>query len=298
MDSSSIFDSRDAWLDARKSGIGASDAAAVLGVSQWRGPLQVYCDKLGIAQTDPAEVEAMEWGLALETPIAARYQRETGRTVIDPGPFTIHRSPEHPFMLATVDRFIDTPDRGRGVLEIKTTGGFRGEWDTDAPLPYQIQIMHQMAVTGLAWGSLAVLVGGQKFLWMDVERNDEFIAALVEREREFWQRVQDQNPPPPDASESCRELLKRLYPREAPGQVIALPPDAAKWDAQRREAKAAMDVASASCREAENLLIAALGEAEVGLLPDGTRYSYKSQNRKGYTVEPATFRVLRRSEPK
>jgi putative phage-type endonuclease len=293
-----VLDSRDAWLDARRTGIGASDAAAVLGVSPWRGPLQVYCEKLQIAEPDPVEVEAMEWGLALETPIAARYQRETGRTVIDPGLFTIHRSPEHPFMLATVDRFIETPDRGRGVLEIKTTGGYRGEWDTDAPLPYQIQILHQMAVTGVQWGSLAVLVGGQKFLWLDVERNDEFIAALVEREREFWDRVERRDPPSPDASESCRELLKRLYPREAPGQVIALPPEAVKWDVQRREAMLLLQRDEADKREAENLLIAALGEAEVGLLPDGTRYSYKSQTRKGYTVEPATFRVLRRSEPK
>jgi putative phage-type endonuclease len=290
-----VFDTREAWLDARLTGIGASDAAAVLGVSPWKGPFELYCEKLGIAQTEPAETEALEWGLTLEEPIARKYQRETGREVVDPGRYTIQRSPEYPFMLATVDRFVETPERGRGVLEIKTAGIFRHDaWSDEAPLQYQVQVMHQCAVTGCQWGSLAVLVGGQKFYWLDVDRNDEFIAALILRERDFWQRVQDHDPPPPDASDACRELLKRLYPREAAGTVIALPPDAVQWDAQRREAMAALTVAMTSKREAENHLIAALGDAEVGLLADGTRYSYKSQQRKGYTVEPSSSRVLRR----
>ena len=281
--------------------------------------MQVYCDKLGIAVVESDNAEAMEWGLALEAPIAARYQRDTGRTVIDPGPFTIHRSADYPWMLATVDRFIECDEcdgkgralgapsdmllgcagRGRGVLEIKTTGGYRDhDWLEDAPLQYQIQVQHQLAVTGLQWGVLAVLVGGQKFYWMDVERNEEFIAAMIATELEFWEMCERREPPPPDATESCKALLKRLYPREAPGKVVALTGDALRWDAQRIESKKALEDAQRLCMEAENNLIAALGDAEVGLMPDGTRYSYKSQNRKGYTVEPATFRVLRRSAAK
>lgn len=294
------YTTREAWLEARQAGIGASDAAAVLDLSQWTGPLALYCEKLGIAPLEAAEVEALEWGLALQAPIAARYARETKRTVIDPGPYTIHHSAEHPFMLATLDGLVDDPARGRGVLEIKTTGAWHADaWaDGEAPLPYQIQVQHQLAVTGLAWGSLAVLVGGQKFYWLDVDRNQAFIDALIAREREFWARVEQRDPPPPDASESCRDLLKRLYPRDTPGAVVALPPAAAAWDATRREAKAALEVAAAACREAENQIIAAIGDAAVGILPDGTRYTYKAQTRKAYTVADTTFRVLRRSAAK
>jgi predicted phage-related endonuclease len=165
-------------------------------------------------------------------------------------------------------------------------------------LQYQVQVQHEMAVTGAAWASLAVLIGGQKFLWMDVPRNQDFIDALVAREAEFWSRVERRDPPPPDASEACRELLKRLYPREEQGKTIALPAECLKWDEQLREEKAVLKVVEPRIREAENNLIAALGEAEVGILPDGTRYSYKTQARKGYVVEAKSFRVLRRSAAK
>jgi putative phage-type endonuclease len=290
------FDTRDAWLTARSEGVGATDAAAILGLSPWRGQLETYCEKLSIAPADQTEVERMEWGLLLQPVIAAKYARETGRTVIDPGPYNIHRSDDYPWMQASLDALVDAPDKGRGVLEIKTTSGMRADdWIEDAPLHVQIQLQHQLAVTGLQWGSLAVLIGGQRFLWLDIPRNEEFIAAMIATELAFWQMCERREPPPPDATESCKALLKRLYPREAPGKVVALTGDALKWDAQRMEAKKALEDAQRLCLEAENNLIAALGDAEVGLMPDGTRYSYKSQNRKGYTVEPATFRVLRRS---
>ena len=290
---------RDSWLEARRHGIGASDAAVVLGLSPWASPLTLYCDKLGIAEPEPAELERLEWGHALEGPIAARYARETGRVVTDPGRYTIRVSADHPFQIATLDREAVDPVKGPGVVEVKNVGAFRfDEWADEPPLLYQVQLQHQLAVTGYAWGSLAVLIGGQRFYWIDIDRNQTFIEVLTAIESDFWQRVQALNPPPPDASEACRDVLRRLFPKEQAGKVVALTADAAEWDERRIEAMAALEDAKTAKTEAENWLVSALGDAEAGILPDGTRYSYKSQTRKGYTVEPATFRVLRRTGPK
>ena len=287
------------WLSARRGGLGSSDAPAILEVSAWKSPLQVYSEKLGIIEPDAVESEAMEWGKALEPVIAQRYVKETGRFLQDPGRFTIQRSRRYPLMLATLDRFVAAGNhRGLGILEIKTTGSFKADqWEEEPPLPYQVQVQHQLAVMGFAWASIAVLIGGQKFRWLDVERNDRFIALLIEREAAFWERLQKHEPPPPDPSEATKEILAKLYPKDV-GTSVALPGEALEWDRLRVEAKDQIKHWEAKEREAENLLKAHIGDATFGVLPSGITYSWKAGIRRGYTVEETSVRTLRRQEPK
>lgn len=288
------YPDRDSWLKARMAGISSSDAAAVLGVSPWKSPFTLYAEKLGLVDTDAEESEAMRWGTLLEPVIATRYGEETQRPLHDPGRFTLRQSPRHPFMLATLDREILTPnERGVvGVLEIKTTGQFRvDEWAEEPPVYYQVQVQHQLAVTGYAWGSLAVLIGGQRFLWVDIERRDDFIALLVEREAAFWDRVQRLDPPTPDAT--SKDILHRLYPKDT-GASIALPAEALEWDRRLLEAKDQLKRWESVKDECEALLKGAIGQASVGVLTDGTRYQWKASERKGYVVEATSVRSLRR----
>lgn len=289
-----VLSDREAWLKARRDGIGASDAAAVLGESPFASPFAVYCDKLGLSE-QIAETEQMLWGRLLEPVVADRYQAETGRQLVDPGRFTLRTSASRPFMLATLDREILGDARGPGVLEIKTTNQFRGDnWADEPPVQYQIQVQHQLAVTGYAWGSLAVLIGGQRFLWCDVERNDRFIALMIEREAEFWDRVLRQDAPDPAATKADRALLAALYPQDT-GEVIDLPGEALGWDAQRIEAAEQIKHWESVRDAAENLLKAQIGAASVGVLSNGIKYTWRSSDRKGYTVAPTTVRTLRRS---
>src|SRR5262245_47999262 len=109
---------REAWLLARRGGIGGSDAAAVVGASPWSSPLAVYMDKLGLAEPMEATL-AMRLGIRLEAVVAELYVEETGRDVTKFPDFSISRSPDHPFMAATFDRLIVDKDRGPGVLQIK-----------------------------------------------------------------------------------------------------------------------------------------------------------------------------------
>jgi putative phage-type endonuclease len=289
------YPDRDAWLEARRCGIGASDAAAILGVSPWKGPFGLYAEKLLLRPLAPEENEAMEWGTRLEPVVAAKYHEATGRELVDPGRFTIRYKRDSPFLQATLDREIVGDPRGPGVCEIKTANAFASdEWDDgDAPLPYLVQVQHQLAVTGYGWGSLAVLLGGQKFRSLDIERNEAFIERLLEIEAEFWGRLQRQEPPPVDGLPATADLLAELYPRDD-GHVIELSEELLRYDKQLLEAKEAIKEAEASKVAAENQIKAALGTATKGILGPGVAYSWKTHQRVAYSVKETSFRVLRR----
>lgn len=289
------FPDREAWLKARMDGFGASDAAAVFGVSPWKTSLALYAEKLGLEDASVEETEAMEWGTRLESAIATKYAEETKRPLRDPGRFTIHRSLKYPFMQATLDREVLLPNEHHslGALEIKTTGAFKAEeWAEEPPLMYQLQLQQQLAVVGHAWGSLAVLIGGQKFLWVDMPRNDRIVNLLIEREGELWERIQRMDPPTPRAEDKA--LLAAIYGQDS-GETVELPVEAVEWDRRRAEAAAQIKHHEAIKDEMEALLRAAMKDATFGVLPGGIgRYSWKSGERAGYAVPATKTRTLRR----
>lgn len=294
---------RHAWLQARKTGIGATDAAVILGLSKYKSPLALYAEKAGLVDEDDQEHDALEWGRRLEPVIAAKYEEVTGRTTFDPGAFELQRNASEPWMFATLDRIVTAPPAdgalpydSPGVLELKTAAAWaRDQWDKEPPPIYQVQVQHQLAVTGHLWGSIAVLIGGRTFRWQDIERNETFIARLMALEHEFWLRIQRRDPPPPDGTRATSEVLAMLYPHEEHEQT-QLPAEAAGWDIQRETAIRAIEQAEEKKTEAENRIKAAIGNHAIGVMPNGVRYHWKSINRKAYAVEASSYRKLTRVE--
>ncbi len=294
---------REDWLRLRHKGIGSSDAAVIMGASRWSSPLALYLQKREeIQEADLAtEREEVEAGVILEPAVAEFYRRRTGRRVEMPQAILQHDVV--PWLLASPDRFVfsegaalPAPAAGMGVVELKTASIFRADdWEGEPPLAYQIQGQHQMAVTGLAWASFAVLIGGNRFRWCDVVRNDRFIKAMVSKEKEFWDRVLHGDPPPAGSSEADTRALALLYPAESGEEAaIALEPEALKWHLQRDEACATIKEAELLKREAENNLKQMIGDATYGVLPGGNgRYSWKTVNKKEYIVPAGSSRVFR-----
>ena len=286
---------RKEWLERRRTGLGGSDAAAVLGLSAWKSPLALWAEKSGLVEEPNLdELEWIEWGRVLEEPIAAKYVRVTGRKLIDHGRHALRVSAERPWMHCTIDReIVPIDERGPGDLSIKNAGAYKArDWEEEPPLPYQVQIMHELAVTGMQWASFAVLIGGNRFHWCDLGRNERFISYLIEKEEEFWDRVTRGEPPAADASDSTREVLMRLYPRDT-GASRDLPPEASGWLERRRALKAEEKRIQGELQEVENLIKAAIGDASIGLVDGIPCVSWKHQRRDGYTVPPADYRVLR-----
>lgn len=187
------MNAREDWLESRRKGIGGSDAAAVLGLSKWKTPLQVYQEKRGELGSTP-DNESMLWGRALEPVIRQQYAERTGRIVRVPESIIAH--PEHAFMLANLDGVTDD----RRVVEVKTarSGQDWGEPGSDeVPQAYLLQVQHYMAVTGFEVADVAVLIGGSDFRLYEVPADRELQEMLIAGEAEFWQRVVNGNPPEP-----------------------------------------------------------------------------------------------------
>jgi putative phage-type endonuclease len=184
--------SRDEWVALRRRGIGGSDVAKVAGISKWGTPLTLFLEKTG-AITPEEPGEAAYWGEVLEDVVAAEFSKRTGIKVRRKNAICFHK--EYPWMLANIDREVVGTNKG---LECKTASAYlHEEWkDDEVPDQYYLQVQHYIEVMG--WDScyIACLVGGQRFIWKEIPRDDETIKGLIEIEREFWRRVEANDPPP------------------------------------------------------------------------------------------------------
>ena len=118
--------SRSEWLKLRASGIGGSDAGAIMGLNKYATPLSVYFAKKDLAVHEGSK--AAEWGNILEDPIRQKAREELGIQIETvPGMFT---NKEHDFMNANFDGLIFVEGEkeiagsvvsGLGGHEIKTS---------------------------------------------------------------------------------------------------------------------------------------------------------------------------------
>jgi putative phage-type endonuclease len=291
------------WLLERAKSIGSSDAPAILGVAPFSDatPLGVY-----VAKTQPPlpeeESEAKRWGHLLEAAVAANFGGRSGLAVESPPPWSLYRSEEAGFLHATPDRFV-VPEAGpRRILEVKTTryggrklvdGTFQDEWESGPPLWVQVQVQHQLLVLGLDSAYVAVLIGGQEYRSFEVHADRAFQSALLEKLAEFWARVQARNPPE-HSGHADYDTVRRMFTRSA-GRVIALSEKAvaaaAVW-AEARRTRIALEKVE---KDRAATLMAELGDAEIGLLPDGTGIKWANEVRKEKAREAreTVVRVLR-----
>lgn len=209
--------SRDEWLEVRKHGIGSSDAAAAVGLNPYKSQLQLWMEKTGrdadLPQPDPDDTTSpVYWGTLLEPIVAASYTKQTGRRVRKVNAVLQH--PERPWMLANIDREVI----GAGdvqILECKTAGEFGARlWRDGVPEYVQLQVQHQLAVTGKHAADVAVLICGQQLQVHRIQRDDDLIAKLMMLQERFWHYVTSDTPPPVDGSDSAATALQCLYPRD------------------------------------------------------------------------------------
>lgn len=200
----------------RKSGIGGSDVAAILGYSKFKTALDVFLSKT----TDQPEQqgEHLYWGHALEIPIAARFSQETGYPVFRK-PETC-RHPQHDWAIANADGLIFDNETHElvGILEIKTSSAFktkewsRDEYDSDGiPIEYLAQVQWYLEIFNLEFAYLAVLIGGNHYRHYRIERDREIGANLIEQCSKFWhENVLKNIPPEPQTAAD----IVRLYPQD------------------------------------------------------------------------------------
>lgn len=199
--------------ELRRSGLGGTDIARILGLSRFGGPMDVYLEKIG--QSAPlVETEPMRWGKLLEEPIAQEYAVKTGRKTRRAASFIRHR--EVPHFYANIDRWSVLGGTPRRVLEVKTTSVFTaddfGEEFTDqVPGDYLAQSMWYCYVTGAEQADLAVLIGGNKHRVYEIPRDEDLVAMMAETAVEFWSNLEQRIPPAIDGSEASDAYLRATF---------------------------------------------------------------------------------------
>ncbi|UTW02904.1 YqaJ viral recombinase family protein [Amphritea atlantica] len=211
---------RDTWLSIRQRGIGSSDAAAAVGLNPYKSQLELWMEKTGRlsdahapdTQTPDEDNGPLFWGTVLEPIVAEHYAKRTGHKVRRVNAVLQHT--DYPWMLANLDREVAGSTEVQ-ILECKTAGINGAKlWRDGVPEYVQLQVMHQLAVTGQAAADVAVLVGGNELRIFRLQRDEALIERLVALEQAFWRHVEEDIAPPADASESAERALRNLYPND------------------------------------------------------------------------------------
>lgn len=254
----------------RQSGIGGSDAAAIVGLDPYRQPADVWAEKvLGTRDETIGDREAVRWGNILEAPIADEWARRHKVKIqqVNDTLFT----PEAPHRIAHIDRRVLNSKQG---LEVKARGYFAssdyGPSGTDQVKETDIiQCQHYMGVTGWGIWHMAVLVGGQELRSYVIPRDQGLIDSLFAAEDQFWSCVLRETLPAINYEHpSTRALLGRLYPGTN-GATVQLPDRAIAIKAELDQLKQIQGAAKKRVSALENEIRDLLGESAVGLLPNG-----------------------------
>lgn len=228
----------EAWHEERRKGIGSSDAAAILGLSTYAKPIDIYLEKIG--EAEPREDTAFtEWGRRLEPVIAEAAEEaiNAGRPAEERVRFTSWLPAIH--CKAWWPAFTHVDRRGRvdgamTALECKSAMSTRGWGDpatvsiVDAheviPPGYAIQVGHHLLCTGYAAVYVAALIGYRDFRLYRIERDEAWLDDLLADERQWWEdHVVARVPPAPDGSDAYRAFLSRRLGDPKPAPPSATP---------------------------------------------------------------------------
>lgn len=216
--------------------IGGSDVAAVLGISPWLTPLQLWERKVGLEPSESLDPQKQKFFARRkrQEPIIAEmladeYGVEVTRLSMDSDQ-NRYQDREHSFMAAEIDyefiltdkvkaHFPEREDFARipsGTLlngEIKTVHPFKAsEWgeqgSEEIPAHYAAQAMHGLGVTRRPACLVAALFGLDGLAAFPVVEDAPTIAGMRERCVSFWHDHVLANVPP--APSNMPELLRAL----------------------------------------------------------------------------------------
>jgi putative phage-type endonuclease len=297
------------WLEARRSGITASEIAVVMGLSpaSQNSPYALYHRKRGDLP-EQADNDAMERGRVLEPYIAGKFADRRPDLIVDGTGRELYAHPQRPWQMATPDRVIqDSATCGVAerdgvfeveniaVLETKSDASPGDEWGDDGsdeiPVHYRCQVLWQMDVMGVDAAFLACLfIQPWKIRVYELTMDDAARADLKlmrEEARCFLDRIDLGDEPDVDWRPATREALKHLHPSVEDTDVVIGRQLAISYRAACRRYKAA----ERRKDEMTNRVLAAIGGGRCAVEANTDKqvaarqvYDVKESVRKAYTV--------------
>ncbi|CEQ27408.1 YqaJ viral recombinase family nuclease [Paraclostridium sordellii] len=231
---------KEEWLEARRGGIGGSDASSVLGFNPYKSSISVYLEKIqnnnlsrdlerkdGISLINKNQFKEevsykMELGNKLEEFVAREFTLKTGKKVRNIN--GILKNDNYPFALANIDRAVVGE---KAFLECKVTNSFSKKlWKKEVPMHYQIQMTHYMAITGATHCYVAALIGNEDLVIHKIYRDEELISKVMDLEKRFWDEcVLGESLPNPDGSDDYSNMLQGIYKDSKKEELILFEKD-------------------------------------------------------------------------
>ena len=278
--------------------IGGSDVSAILGVSPWKSPFQLYQEKIGaFCEEITREKQRLfdrghRWEpVVVEMLVDELLDRGHDVQIIDRN--ARYQDPELPFLACELDLelLIDGEEHN---AEIKTVSPFAakawGEQDTDEiPLYYAAQVMHGLMVKPRKRAIVAALIGVDDLRLHQIDRDEETIAAIRAKEVEFWRRVQERDAPEPTTADD----VKWLYARD--GGIVMEADEEMVW--QCEEIRQGKDIAKQCDARIETLstrLKCAMGHAST-LVYQGQKLATWKSNKDSFKTDwEQAFKILQK----
>ncbi|MFE3578766.1 YqaJ viral recombinase family protein [Streptomyces vinaceus] len=280
------------WLTARRSGIGSSDIAAVLGISKYGNALSVYHDKTGGLPLEGDDSEPALWGRIDEEGIAREWARRNRSVVRRVG---LVANVDRPWQMCTLDRrVLECPladGREKCAVEVKCRDKMKaGQFRKGVADDVLVQTLWQADVCGFDHIHAAVRLGGNELRQYVVRVADhaQLVTDLRTAGALAWQQITDRRPPvlADDADpDVLLDLYERLHPERA--GVVDITRDIDTQDAVADYLDAHNDLAAAEKRKkaAKARILAGLGGAEAATVLDRVHVSMDERSKEWADVK-------------
>lgn len=207
------------WLAMRAKDITSTEISALFGLSPYKTAFELYHEKREGRVVQIEENTRMKWGRRLESPIAFGVAEDEGWEIEK---LDVYMRDEAARIGSSFDFTIKSSSDGPGILEIKNVDGlqYRNKWlEDEAPEHIELQIQHQMTVSGFKWCALVALVNGNdpKIIYRDYD--PDIGKAIAAKANAFWNMVENGTAPSPDYARDA-EVISRLYAQTRTGECF------------------------------------------------------------------------------
>lgn len=308
------------WLGYRRDDVTSTDVSALFHglepgtcANPYKSHYELWHEKNSGLRADFDDNERVKWGRRLESAIAAGAAEERGWTIRPMKEYL--RAPALRLGSSFDYRIIGTggelnfaggdgPDDA--LLEIKNVDSlaFRDGWTVEgdwieAPAHIEIQVQHELLLSGLSRAYIAALVGGNTLHLIERRADPDFQAEIIRRVGAFWQSIALNAPPDPIMPGDAEAVIRRFQFAE-PGKLLDARDDAALLEIARRykEETALRDHHDNLSKVAKADLLTAIGEHEKVLLAGGLTVSAAMVAPCSYSVDRAGYRGFRITESK
>jgi len=288
---------REEWLEWRKHDVTASRVGALFGCHPYETALRLSVEKRGV-EFENISNEAMQRGEDLEPVIGKRVGRLRPDWIIEPANMYL----DYPEIRlgATPDFYIHGDPRGLGVLQAKTVAPsvFHRDWNEGREVPFWIvlQTLTEAMLVDATFAVVAPMVVDSRLEChiIEVRRNPGAELKIIRAVKDFWNDVAEGNEPAPDFSRDA-EVIRALSPRSREGSVAdfagnnEIPELCARYEALGEGIRGLETRRETIATE----LKFKMGDAETSAGVADWLITYKTGERKAYSVPAKTLRTLR-----